>query len=242
MQTAVNYMSTQVTIFHHNADVMVLDQSRMAEAAQGRYLPPVKLDSPDGQFLVMMSENAHSQIVFTPASVALHVQYSVKWRNEPSLGKAYVLERVPLLFDLISDYPPRTLIYFGCILDAQITTDRPDADILRAIQDQFGGSYGDNLSDLAIRTSTIADGTHYRNLTIRSFRQFEAGPQTPPQIRLKNADAAMRGVEILVDYNSRHGYNEGQTVSVTTDTVTHLIEAGFETAVTVSTNVAERLP
>lgn len=242
MPAAVNIMSTQVSIFHHNADVMVLDQARIAEAAQGRYLPPVKLDSPDGPVLAMVSENAHSQIAFTPSSVALHVQYSAKWRSDPSLGKAYVLERVPLLFNLISEYPPRTLIYAGCFLDVQVPTDLPDENILSAIQEHFGGSCGDGLSDLAIRTSTVADNTHYRNLTVRNFRHFEAGPQTPPQIRLKNADAAMRGVEVQVDYNSRYGYNEGQTVSVTPDTVAQLVEAGFKTAVTVSTSVAERLP
>jgi hypothetical protein len=242
MPAAVNIMSTQVSFFHHNVDVMTLDQLRMAEAAQGRYLPPVKLESPDGPVLAMVSENAHSQIFFTPASVALHVQYSVKWRSDPSLGKAYVLERLPLLFDLISAYPSRTVIYAGCTVEAQISTDLPDQDILDAIREEFGGAYGADLSDLTIRTSTIVDNMHYRNLSVRNFRQFEAGPQTPPQIRLKNADAAMRGVEVLVDYNSRHGYNEGHTVSVTTDTVAHLIEAGFETAVTISTNVAERLP
>lgn len=242
MPAAVNYMSTQVSIFHHNADVMVLDQSRVAEVAQGRYLPPVKLDSPDGPVLAMVSENAHSQIAFTPSSVALHVQYSVKWRSDPSLGKTYVLERVPLLFDLASLYPSKTLIYAGCLVDAQVATDLPDENILSAIREEFGGTYGDGLSDLAISSSTIIDGMLYCNLAVRNFRHFEAGPQTPPQIRLKNADAAMRGVEVLVDYNSRHGYNEGQTVSVTPEAVTHLIGSAFEMSVTVSTNVAERLP
>jgi len=242
MPATVNFMSTQVSIFHHNADVMALDQAKLAEVVQGRYLPPVKLDGPDGPILVMMSENAHSQIAFTSSHVALNVQYSARWRSEPSQGRTYVLERVPLLFELIANSQPRTLIYAGSILDAQITTELPDGSILGAIREEFGGAYGDDLSDLGIRTSTIVNGIHYRNLTVRNFRQFEVGPQTPPQIRLKNADAALRGVEVLVDYNSRYGYNEGQTVPVTPDSVVHLVEAGFETAVSVSTAVAERLP
>ncbi len=241
MPATVNVLSTQVSIFHHNTDVLILDQTRMAEAAQGRYLPPAKLDTPDGPVLVMVSENGHSQIVFTSSSVALHVQYSVRWRDQPNLGKAYVLDRVPLLFNLVSEYPSRTLIYAGCALDAQVSTDISDERILDAIRQQFGGSYGDDLSDLAVRTSQIVDGIHYRNLTVRNFRQFEVGAQTPPQIRLKNADAALRGVEILIDYNSRYGYNEGQTVPVTADTVGNIIKSGFETAVTVSANIAERL-
>lgn len=242
MATEVRYLATQVSIFYHNTEIDSFDQGVMAEAVAGKYLPPVRLEGRDGYPLwVMVSENGNSQLLVTSSSIALHVTFSPQWQQKPKLGQEYVAERIPLLFAIISHLRHSSLIYAGSSLDVQITSDLGDLEIARAIEETYAGHFGNNLTDLFVRTSEVVDEDYYRNVTVQNFRTFVAGPQTPPQIRLKNDTASARGVAITVDFNSRYGYNEGRNTPVTLDSVAKAVESAYAASADMSKRISERM-
>lgn len=242
MVADVRYTGAQVSIFYHNADVHAFGQNEMTDVVAGRYLPPVLLNNPEGNPIrVMVSENGNSQIIVTSSSTALNVTFSPQWQQQPELGQQYIKERVPLLFGIISGLRDNSLIYAGATVETQVMSDLDDFDIAKAIEDVYGGRFGVNLTDLAVKASEVVDENYYRNVTVHNFRSFVAGPQTPPQIRLKNATASVRGVGVSVDYNSRYGYNEGRNTPVTLEDVSAIIDGSYSASAEMSQRVAERL-
>lgn len=242
MAADVRYTGAQVSIFYHNADVLAFDQNEMTDVVAGRYLPPVALDGAEGNRIrVMVSENGNSQIIVTSSSIALNVTFSPQWQQQPELGQQYAKERVPLLFGIVSSLRDKSLIYAGAAVETQIVSDLDDSGIARAIEDTYGGRFGAHLTDLAVKAAEVVDENYYRNVTVHNFRNFVAGPQTPPQIRLKNSTASVRGVGVSVDYNSRHGYNEGRNMPVTLEDVSGIIDAAYSASTEISQRVAERL-
>lgn len=242
MVADVRYMGAQVSVFYHHADVLSFDVKEMAKVVSGRYLPPVRIDDRDGNpAQVMVSENGNSQIVVTSSSTALHVTFSPQWQDQPHLGREYLAERVPLLFEVISRNSNNSLIFAGTSVESQISGDLADSTIAAAIEQYYGGRFGSNLTDLFVRTSEAADEDHYRNITVQNFRSFVAGAQTPPQIRLKNATASARGIAVTVEFNSRYGYNEGRNTPVTIESVNRSIDDAYSASADVTTHLLERI-
>lgn len=242
MSSDVRFLGAQASIFYHQLDVRSLDQHLIARAARGRYLPPVLMDNPGSEsLLVLVSENGNSQIIFTPSSAALNVTYSRQWQRDPELGEKYVVERLPLLLGFLADLDDHPLIYAGCLVGSQIPTDQDDTAIIDALGRFYGNLPDDQLTDLAIRYSRIVDKSYYQSVTVNNFRTFVAGPQTPPQIRLKNSTASERGVEVSVEFNSRHAYNEGHNLSVTLSEVTKIVQEAFSGASSISSTIAKEM-
>ncbi len=242
MAADVRYTGAQVSIVYHNADVLAFDQNEMTDLVAGKYLPPVRFDGSEGNPIrVMVSENGNSQIFVTASSITLNVIFSPQWQRQLELGQQYVLERLPLLFGVVSSLRDSSLIYAGAVVDVQIVSDLNDPDIARAIEQTYGGRFGSNLTDLVVKASEVVDGIYYRNVTVQNFRDFVPAPPTPPQIRLKNAAASRRGVGVSVDYNSRYGYNEGKNRPVTLEDVSAMIAAAYSASADMSRRVAERM-
>lgn len=242
MTADVRYLRAQVSVFHHVVDVLAYDQTEMTDLVAGFYLPPVRFDgNPEDPVRVMVSENGNSQIVVSSSSIALHATFSPQWQRQPHLGQQYVKERVPLLFGIVSGLPKRSLIYAGAAIETQVVSDLDDWTIAKVIEDIYGGSFGTNLTDLLVRTSEVVDDEYYRNVTVQNFRNFVAGPQTPPQIRLKNATASERGVTVSVDFNSRYGYNEGKNAPVTLEKMNDTIDAAYSASADMCQRVSERM-
>jgi hypothetical protein len=242
MAADVRYIGAQVSIFYHNADVHVFDQDQMTDVVLGKYLPPVLFDGPDGYPVrAMISEHGNSQIIVTSSSISLNASFSPRWQQQSELGRQYVGERVGLLFGIVSGLRATALIYAGTTVETRITSTLDDSDIARAIEDVYGGRFGDRLTDLAVKASEVVDGNYNRNVTVHNFRIFAAGPQAPPQIKLENATASERGVGVSVDYNSRYGYNEGRNAPVTPEDVSRIIDGAFSASAEMSRRVAERL-
>ncbi len=242
MAADVRYTGAHVSIFYHSTDVLAFDQNEMTDKVAGKYLPPVRLDGTEGNPIrAMVSENGNSQIIVTASSISLNVTFSPQWQQQPELGRAYVLERLPLLFGIVSGLRDSSLIYAGAVVDDQIVSDLTDPNIARVIEDIYGGRFGTDLTDLAVKASEVVGGIYYRNVTVQNFRDFVPAPPTPPQIRLKNATASRRGVGVSVDYNSRYGYNEGVNRAVTLDDVSGMIAAAYSASADMTRRVAERM-
>lgn len=238
----VRFLSAQVSIFYHYVDIKSLDLDHITSVARGKYLPPVYMESPGSEaLLVLVSENGNSQIIFTSSSVALNVAYSRQWQRDPEQGERYVAERLPLLLDLLARLDGQSIIYAGCSIGCQIPTERDDAAVTDAVGEFIGTVPEGDVTDLAIKYSETVDQSYYRNVTVNNFRTFVAGPQTPPQIRLKNSTASERGVEVSVEVNSRYAYNEGQSLSVTLPEVMKIVHAAFSEASSISSTIAKEM-
>ncbi len=74
---------------------------------EDRYLPPLVLPIPDDQEpevprIVFASKNGFSQIAISQINIALNVQYSPDFQIDISKGRSYLLEHVPVLFQLLN--------------------------------------------------------------------------------------------------------------------------------------------
>jgi len=74
---------------------------------EGHYQQPMLIPVPDEMDpeiprLIFGSRHGFSQIVFSQIGLSLNVDYSPDWQLDVSKGRQYLLERAPVLFDLLS--------------------------------------------------------------------------------------------------------------------------------------------
>lgn len=208
------YLQSNVTVHFPDQRTLLDDQSRFDAALRGFYHPsqPV-FDGEQGsqsRALLFSSRHGFSQIVITASSVVLNGSYSPDWQLTPTRIQEYLNERVGRVFNLIKLMPePLEILFSGVIHRVQMPSSNSDAELVNKISKLYLTETLNtkSLSDVVVRTTQIIEDCFFSNIAVQNYRLSNT-PISNNVLPQSNVHAFERGVDVTIDFNSRHSFNE----------------------------------
>lgn len=178
------------------------------------YLPANVLPIPDsveGPFprITYASKHGYSQISCALNSITLNVQFSPDWQIEHPKSFEYVTERISLVERMLALLPEAKPRFSGIILMLNMPSLAGENEItghlhrsLRLPASQ-AGAY-----ELEVKTVRVVDDRFFQTTVVRNYRAFQQTTDDGSIPRMSASKASERGVQIAIDFNDRHSYNE----------------------------------
>lgn len=178
------------------------------------YLPGNVLPIPDsveGPFprITYASKHGHSLISCSLNSITLNVQFSLDWQVEHPKSFDYVTERIALVERMLAHLPEAKPRFSGIILVLNMPSHAGEEEIaghlhrsLRLPPSQ-AGAY-----DIEVKTVRVVEDRFFQTTVVRNYRAFPQTTDDGSIPRMSASVASERGVQIAIDFNDRHSYNE----------------------------------
>jgi hypothetical protein len=192
---------------------------RKADAVEGivenTYALPLVLPIPDDQNpeiprIVFTSKTGYSQIAISQVNIALIAQYSEDFQLEIAKGRKYLVERVPMLFQILAKLSI-PVSYCGFATVVNLRSDQGLTAITKHLAAQFlqGKSIGtDNIYDAQFKTTHVIDESFFSNMTVSTYQGWPEGTAPQHGVRISDENAVERGIQVVGDYNDRYAFNE----------------------------------
>lgn len=228
-----HFTSAQITVFYPQTDPKQMDLIQANSIVSGKYLPFNFVNDGDSNSLAMaFSENGNSQIFISRFSSTMAVKFTPDWQTDGEKGKDYVLNRIPLIVDIVSSSLKVNPLYVGVVVDTVLPITKDDATITSAIMNWIGGTTieGETVSDMGFSKSLVESKNNYLNTNVSNYRDFSFNGPPSPQLRMNNAAATQRGISVNIDYNNRYAYNIGKSVDVNEDSIRPFVHGAFKHA------------
>ncbi|MCX5974902.1 MAG: hypothetical protein NTU59_09620 [Coprothermobacterota bacterium] len=206
--------------------------------AQPQTIPvPDELD-PEVPRLIFGSVHGYSQIVITQINVSLNVTYSSEWQADIQMGRGYLLERIPLLFSLLSILSNPAPLFVGLTTSVHIKAQVHEKGLLDFLLDKFSWPRGKTLMDFRLRWSKVVAGKYYSNITVENYRRWaEEDGMIRPLSRKKTSEI---GIKIVGDFNDRHSFNELEEYHSSVEQTRIIVEQGIQQVTKELDNLAVR--
>jgi hypothetical protein len=199
----------------------------------GHYKQPMVIAVPDEMDpeiprLLFRSHHGFSQIVLSQITLTLHVTYSPDWQVDASKGRQFLLERIPVLYDLLHVFDHATPLFSGLTTRVRLATNADDNSLLAYLQRLVSvPATVAPLYDVAVKVTTVHEATFYSNLTVQNYRTWQAQDATTSLQRLSKRQASERGIEIIGDFNDRLAFNERAEYVSSADVVAAIVDGSF---------------
>lgn len=155
-----------------------------------------------------MSNHGNSQLSISQVSVALQVRFTPDWQVAPEKTCGYVSERLALARGLLRVLPSATPRFIGVSFLIVLPSSHTDTEIVHAIHTRvLGKEPPRDLYDVELKLARVVEDRYFENVTVRNYRHYRVEP-TAEVVRLSAQLATERGVQILIDFNDRHAFNE----------------------------------
>ncbi len=233
-------MFEQIKFVHNSFSIVFPRQQQIRRLAnefedrlQGRYFQPQIISVPDDldpevPRMVFGSEHGFSQIVVSQISIAFNVSYSPDWQLEIAKGKRYLIERVPLLFELLDVLDGVKPYFCGLSTQVNLPSEAEDETIVRQLseallQDQDLGS----VHDIQVKTTAVISEQFFNNITLQNYRVWGTNASQQGMPRYSQSDVLERGVQITGDFNDRYAFNEREQYTSGQEVAAQIIEDGL---------------
>ena len=206
------------------------------DVLKGQYVQPHIISVPDDldpevPRMIFGSKHGFSQIVVSQINATLNVQYSPNWQQSIYKGKDYLLERAPILFNLLDILEQTNPHYCGLITLVRLATDADEKAILNCMSELApAASETENLHDIHLKITTVISEHFFSNITFRNYRVWKASVDQQELQPLSRRSASDQGIEILGDFNDRYRFNEEKDYSSSRNAMENIINQGFEEA------------
>jgi hypothetical protein len=200
---------------------------------EGHYRQPMLIPVPDEMDpevprLVFGSRHGFSQIVVSQIGLSLHVTYSPDWQLDVSKGQQYLLERTPVLFDLLSILDDVKPFFSGLTTRVRLPANADDTAILQHLH-RFVSEpvLTTDVHDVTVKVTTVHHDRFYSNMTVQNYRRWEIEKAASGLQRLSRQQVSERGIEITGDFNDRYAFNERTDYFSSPKIVSKLLTGGF---------------
>jgi len=200
----------------------------------GKYNPAIVVQIPGGfepalPSLIFQSDHGYSQILVSQVNVILSVTYSLDWQTNAELGKQYLLDRTPLLFEIVNRILRRSASITGITTFAEIpSTVSPDETIDYIAKKTLNKIDTSDVYELSLRLSRVVDNKYFSNTSCDFYRKWSTPNIGPSVIRMSTKSASSYGIRILSELNDRFAFNEVSGYNSSDDAACRLIDLAFE--------------
>lgn len=193
---------------------------------------PAKLGAPgdaDVPALVFQSRHGHSHLIISQTSVSLNVVYSPDWQSRVDALRDYVVGRTELLLEVATIIAQDAPSFCGSVTRVHVPWKASDEELVAFVARMFAGGQPEEVyHDANVKLTSIVDDLFFSNVTIQNYRSWNLALPIASVFRLSRQRAAERGVEVIVDFNSRYAFNEDKAFKVTRDSTIQLINRNLE--------------
>ena len=157
--------------------------------------------------IILNSKNGHSQISFSQISVDFTVKFDANYMNEFSLTKAYLLERIAILKELLNTIGIKQYYFCGITYNVHLNTkEKTPVDYMKdLLGDKF--TKGQNIYEASQRIAVIEDDCYFVNQQIGTYKEYQGkGNSIPNLLDFKNSKLVSEGVNLVLDVNNRYEY------------------------------------
>ena len=201
---------------------------------KGHYVQPHIISVPDDldaevPRMIFGSKHGFSQIIVSQVNLVLNVTYSPDWQVDISKGRQYLLDRVPILFELL-EILKETKPYFCGLTTVVRLPSKADAEATLDYMTRLlsGGLDFQNLYDIQLKTTVVALDRFFSNITLRSYYEWKPAETQQGIPRFSRKEALERGIEIEGDLNDRYRFNEDANYFSSQGAVEDIINRAFD--------------
>lgn len=228
------YISNSLNILFPRESSIRRLSNQFEDRLKGNYQQPQATGVPD-EFdpqvprIIFGSVHGFSQIIISQINMVLNVRYSPnEWQSDISHGRSYLLERVPMLFELVEIINAEPL-YFGLTTQINMPSKSDDKRILDHISNIFlKDKNNENTYDLQMKFTKIVEEKFFSNLTLQNYRSWKFDQPALIPVKLPDHNATVRGITILGDFNDRYSFNEKKDYKCNRDIAREIIELGLK--------------
>lgn len=242
-------MFKQTRYIQNNISLIFSRQARIRRYAnafedrlQGKYVPPQILPIPDdfepnAPRIILTSEHGFSQIVITQVSISLSVSYTPDWQLDISKGQVYLLERVPILFDLLETLRGVEIVkpsedvkpfYCGLTTLAHLPSMTDQTTVLKHVNALFlKDQYDQYTHDLQLKITRVIDEHFFSNITVTNYRSWKGDEVQEEPRRLPKQNTSEGGIQVIGDFNDRYKFNEDASYYSSQDHAEDIVRSGL---------------
>lgn len=199
---------------------------------KGRYFQPHIVPVPDDldpevPRMIFGSEHGFSQIIVSQVTLVLNVTYSPDWQIDVSKGRQYLLERVPILFELLDILKGEKAYFCGLSTRVHLSTKAEDKEIIEHLGKLLLRNSMNSIYDFQLKIANVLSQRFFSNITLQNYRSWKLEGARQGIIRLPQNEASDRGIEISGDFNDRYAFNEKKDYYTSRENSEGIIEAGL---------------
>jgi hypothetical protein len=232
------YISNTFSIFFPRQMLIRRKANQFEDLLSNGYSPPQIIPVPDDMDpgvprLLFTSKHGFSQIVVSQISVSLNVPaYSPDWQTDVPRIKAYLMDRIPVLYSLLAEVEGKPY-YSGLDITVQLATEAEQGDVaLRMAERMFRQAVDQGIYDFAAKVSSVVADQFFSNVTWQNYRKWPITESSSIMgglpVRFPRSLVVERGVEIQCDFNDRYAFNEREAYHTSLDIAEDLINRGFD--------------
>jgi len=159
--------------------------------------------------LLYTSLHGHSQIIVSQVTCTFQVNFSADWQSAPEKIRAYLEERIGLLYEMVHALEGNRVLFAGLSLMMNLPSKIPDGEIINLLRQRLAAETAvDSLHDLEIKIVRVVEGMFFSNIRYKNYRAFPPPGTNEAVMPMPREKAVESGVQILGDFNDRFAYNE----------------------------------
>lgn len=219
------------------------------DALQGHYFQPLIIPVPDDfdpevPRMIFGSKHGFSQVMVSQVSVTLNVNYSLDWQTDSEKRKNYLVDRIPVLFQLLKISGIAAPCFCGLATRFRLTGEgMSDENIILHLAKLYLKEESlQTPHDLQIKKTEILEDTFFSNVTVRNYRSWRLQEGVSGILSLSYTEADERGIEIVVDFNDRHAFNEDKAYHTCEQTAATIIQKGMYETAKIADHVGKTIP
>lgn len=200
---------------------------------KGNYFQPQIISVPDDldpevPRMIFGSQHGFSQIVVSQINITLNANYSPDWQKDISKGREHLLERVPILFDLLKILDQAKPCFSGLVTLVRLPATVDESAVLGCLARLSSDSVGvEGLYEIHLKTTRVHSDRFFSNVTMRNYRRWKTDGSQQILPRLSRENPSEQGIEIIGDFNDRFMYNEDSSYFSSQDNVKEIIDQGL---------------
>ena len=227
---SARYVTSAFAVFFSKQTMVKKWAEPLGNKLRAHYFPsqevPVTDDAePEFPRLLFASQHGFSQIAVSQSNISINVQYSADWQTDLTKGEAYLLERANILFDALAELNV-VVLFSGFSAAVRLQSDSDELTVGSLARNHAGEIPVENPHEIVTKVSSVLREQFFRNITIRNYRLWSIGPFQQGYQRLSQKNSTECGLEILIDYNDRYAFNEGQDYFSGQETGAEIVQGG----------------
>lgn len=220
------YIQNSLSLIFPRREHIRRQANAFEDRLHGKYVQPHIFPMPDNfepgaPRILFTSQHGCSQIIISQVSISLTVSYTPDWQLDISKGQVYLLERVPILFDLLhtldtaehatSSESVRPF-YCGLTTLAHLPSMHDQNTVLEYVHALFlKDQFDQTTHDLEIKTTRVIDEHFFSNITVANYRSWKEDQAQEEPRRLPRQNTSEGGIQVIGDFNDRSSFNEDVT-------------------------------
>lgn len=200
---------------------------------KGHYIQPQIMPIPDEldfevPRIVFDSVHGDSRILISQVSISLDITYSPDWQKNITKGKEYVVNHIPIIYNLIERVLKIKPCFCGLTTLVRLPSRKNDREILSLLSQLFLKTQAvSSTHEIQVKVTKISSGEFFSNIIIQNYRTQKIDTPQQDILPAPYKDISEVGIQVTGDYNDRYAFNEREDYYSNKEKASEIIGRGL---------------